>query len=132
MDHGVPQLTVSLLDLSHVDVLDRIAVDIEPDRPSRGIGDLHFAQGFEKRLTILDVPPDGLGRLIDPTCASVACFRKIRGNLAVLRPVLFDEARVRWGIQGRAVDERTDPTDGFIAKRGKDELVEGRTAADER
>src|SRR3990170_1714591 len=40
LQHRVPQLPVLLLHLADVDVLDRVAVAVELDRPARRVGDL--------------------------------------------------------------------------------------------
>src|SRR5262249_9721902 len=87
----VPELAVLPLDLADVDVLDRVPVGIELHRTARRIGDLDLTQCLQELLAVLDVAPDGPGRLVDPARARVARLGEIRRDLAILLAVLGDE-----------------------------------------
>src|SRR4029434_3710619 len=132
LDDGVPELAVLPLDLADIDVLNRVAVGVELDGPTRRVGDLDLAQRLQKLLAVLDVTADRLRRVGDPPGARVGGLREIRGDLAVLLAVFRDEPLVHRRVEGRAVDERADATDGLVTEGGQDELVEGRAAADQR
>src|SRR5258705_9277995 len=131
VDDGVPELTVLLLDLANVDVLDRVAVGVELQRPARRIGDLDLLQRLQELLPVLHVAVDGLGRLVDPPRARVEGLRVIRRHLRVLLPVVRDELLVRRRIERSAVDEGTHTADRLRAERGQHELVERRPATDQ-
>src|SRR6266508_206828 len=131
VDDRVPELPVLLLDLADVDVLDRVAVRVELDGAAGRVRDLDVAQRLEELLPVLDVAADGLGGLGYPSRAGVGGLREVRGDLAVLLPVLGHEPLVDRVVQGGAVLEGRHPADGLVAEGRQHELVERGPAADE-
>src|SRR5947199_7675294 len=55
VDHGVLQAPVLAFDATDVDVVDRLAVLVEADRPAGRVGDCYPAQGLEERVVYLDL-----------------------------------------------------------------------------
>src|SRR3989442_1366407 len=92
-DHGVLELALSVaLDFPEVDVLDRIAVRVEPDGPPRRVGDLDLPQRRQQLLASFHVTADRLDRLVDPASARVHRLRKVGVDLAQAGAVLLDDA----------------------------------------
>src|SRR5438046_8078119 len=54
VDHGVLQAPVLAFDATDVDVVDRLAVLVEPHRPTGRVGDLEPAQAIEYAVGVLD------------------------------------------------------------------------------
>ena len=52
LDDRIPELALLLLDLSHVDVLDRVVVGIELDGAPRGVGDLDLPERGQEFLDL--------------------------------------------------------------------------------
>src|SRR3990172_5177408 len=81
LQHGIPELAVDLLHLADVDVLDRVAVAVELDRPPRRVRDLDLAERGEELLAVLEIAVDGLGGLVDPAAGRVAGLRVVGRDL---------------------------------------------------
>src|SRR5882724_7654479 len=84
MNHAVLELAAHALDLTHVDVLDRVAVVVEAHRPAGSVGEIHAAHGGEELLAVLDVATRGLEGCLESEAAHVAALGVVRGHLLVL------------------------------------------------
>src|SRR5436190_6055221 len=62
VDDRVLQTAADALDLTDVNVLDRVAVLVEPHRPPRRVGEIHAPERGDELLTVLDVAPGRLER----------------------------------------------------------------------
>src|SRR6266404_4267802 len=62
----VDELAVSALDLADVDVEDRLAVLVQPQRPHRAVVELHVVQRVDERRLVLELALHELHRFLDP------------------------------------------------------------------
>src|SRR5258706_12823634 len=75
VDDRVLEHAADLLDLADIDVLGRVAVLVDLDRPARRVLDLHPAQGGHEGGPVFHATPDRLHRLLDDPRAGVAVLR---------------------------------------------------------
>src|SRR3989442_13516735 len=75
VDHGVLQAPVPAFDATDVDVVDRLAVLVEADRPPGRVGDRDPAQGLEERVGVLDPAAHLLQSLLEEEAGRVGADR---------------------------------------------------------
>src|SRR5256712_10880769 len=75
VDHGVLQAPVLAFDATDVDVVDRLAVLVEADRPAGRVGDRDPAPGLEGRVGVLDLAAHPLESLLEEEAGRVGADR---------------------------------------------------------
>src|SRR5262249_36440880 len=92
-DRNIPEFSVGTLHhLADIDVVDRVAVSVELDRPSqRRIGQLGGQHRLDQRVAVLDLAADLLDRFGEPHRAGIHGEAVERRDLAVLLRVVLHE-----------------------------------------
>src|SRR4029453_1519943 len=122
VDHAVLEPSTDPLHLSEIDVLNRVTVLIEPNRPPRSIREFYLAQRPCEPLAILGVSTDGLGHDLELKHSHVCSLRIVRGDL--LEPCLIGlgELSIPSGRQRCRVVQRRDDSYDFITHVSEDVL----------
>ena len=128
MNHGVLQLSAHLLDLTDVDVLNRVPVPIQLEIPTGNILDLHLSQGFHELGSVLHIAVNGLDGLHDPSRSRVGSLGVVRASLLGLLTEGSYEFLVCRIVQGLTVMERRNDSDRLITHGGEGMFVRGRSA----
>src|SRR2546426_9519575 len=93
----------SAFDATDVDVVDRLAVLVEADRPAGRVGDRDPAQGLEERVGVLDLAAHLLESLLEEEAGRVGADRVVARLRAERLAVGPDEGAVRRRVERRAV-----------------------------
>src|SRR4051812_23410771 len=137
LDDGVPELFLVvaehllLLDFFDVDVLDRVTHLVHHQRPANRI-ELDALHGLDEGFRARPLAAGLLDGLVDPFGGRVVILRIIRRHLVVLGAVGFHEGFVLRRFQRRAVMQRRDVADYFVAHERQREFVIAGTAAEDR
>src|SRR5947207_3157715 len=77
VDDHILETAADALDLTDVNVLDRVAVLVEPHRPPRCVGEIHAPERGDELLTVLDVAPGRLERRLQHDARDVRSLRVV-------------------------------------------------------
>src|SRR5712691_3184309 len=115
VDHGVLQAPVRAFDATDVDVVDRLAILVEADRPAGRVGDRDPAQGLEERVGVLDLAAHLLESLLEEEAGRVGADRVVARLRAERLAVGPDEGAVRRRVEGGAVVHGRDDAERLVA-----------------
>src|SRR5204862_7147499 len=108
VDDRVDQCAVSALDLADVDVQDRFAVFIDPNRPHRPAGKANVVQRAYEGGAVLELAVDGLERVLQEQSRRIRAGRVEARHHLVLVEYCLHEALVVWRVDGGRVPARGD------------------------
>src|SRR2546430_10158045 len=115
VDHGVLQAPVLAFDATDVDVVDRLAVLVEADRPAGRVGATDPAHGPDEPGGGLDLAAHLLESLLEEEAGRVGADRVVGRLPAERLAVGPDEAAVRRRVEGGAVVDGRDDAERLVA-----------------